>query len=57
MRHHGDTELRRIASNADEWGKLVSQNENLDSDLMDDLLVLALYDCVLLLGELWPYVE
>ncbi|KAL1953785.1 hypothetical protein VTO42DRAFT_2282 [Malbranchea cinnamomea] len=50
-RYHDDDSLRRIAHHAEEWGNLVGKMESLKSDMMDSLLVLALYDCVLLLDN------
>lgn len=43
--------LKEIARNADAWGKTISEDRSLNDEFMDDLLVLALFDCILFLGE------
>ncbi|EAU29372.1 predicted protein [Aspergillus terreus NIH2624] len=43
--------LKEIARNADAWGKTISEDRSLNDEFIDDLLVLALFDCILFLDN------
>ena len=45
-----DEELKVIAKQAKGWCDLVRNVDELNVEVVDELLLLALYDCVLLLG-------
>ncbi len=48
--------MRQIASQAEGWYKAIQKIEEVKLEIIDYLLLLALYDCVLLLGEREIYV-
>jgi len=43
--------LKEIASKAGEWGDQIAKNGNLVDEFIDDVLVLALFDCILFLDN------
>ena len=47
-----EEELKRIATHAKEWCEQVEAVEHISVELVEKILILALYDVVLLLGTL-----
>ncbi|GES66844.1 transcription factor RfeF [Aspergillus terreus] len=43
--------LKHIARNADAWGKKIMEDRSLNDEFIQDLLVLALFDCILFLDN------
>ncbi|GES66462.1 hypothetical protein ATEIFO6365_0015000700 [Aspergillus terreus] len=49
--YHDVETLKVVARNAEKWSNKIAEDDNLSDEFLDDLLVLALFDCIIFLDN------